>query len=874
MPVKQQEGVKRIRHPFSLVSRFLWAAGWRGEPEQEQALLRITITISGILYLLVIWPASKNEAAPWVVGLHIASGFLACSTLLLVVTLVRPQPSIARRILGVVGDVGMTSLVLYFTGPMGAPWYGVFLWVRLGNGVRCGERFLYIAGTASLLGFALAVVLVPYWKDYIQLATGLGVTLLVIWSYSAILIRRLNEARAQADAANWAKSDYLSRMSHEIRMPLNTILGMTEHLRTSTLAPEDKEYVETIYASGKTLERQIYEVLGLSKTEVGRFSLDRLEFDLYALINSTLRIFELQAREKQIQMQASINPSAPFLLCGDPHKLRQVIVTLVANAVKFTDHGIVSLRVYPREQKNKSVALRFEVADTGGGISADRLESIFEPFTQADGSVASHHAGTELSIAICRHLVELMGGQIGLQSTPDLGTTFWFDVAFETAKDSSLDEGHSWTSDCNVIYLRPDGTWDKSIPMMLGDWGISVQVVERMKEAWPLLVSRMSGPLTNDAVIIDGVLCVDDLERLFSLLNDERIVESIPVIVIQAEKYPPDLINRQHDNLYVLNSAIDKRVLFNTLHACYSRHSTEDDVIHIARQQIRQHSALKLLNVLVGDDNATNRLVLSRMLEKMGYRCTSVSAGEAVLTELEHDQYDVVVVGKKMSDMSAVDVFSSYNMAYGGRTSAPFVVLIDDATAETRDICIAAGIQYFLPKPASFRQLQEILDRVIRSEQEFEQKKVVIDNQTHEANLLPVLDDQQVDKLKLLADGDSNFICDIISNFENDAKRDIRGLEIAVVSRDWIAFRDSAEALKAAAMALGMQQLTGLANEAQCMNLNEFENKSINQIKIIQEAIDASVQLLRIELKSYDCRQKKCVTEFCPLSVNHNEARI
>lgn len=857
IPVEQQESVGSIQSPFSQIARFLRAGGWRGEPEQEQALLRIAITVISLLYLLLSWPASENGTQLWAVGIRIASAFLAYSALFLVVTLVWPEPSVPRRIVGVTGDVGMTTLVLYLTGPMGAPWYGVFLWVTLGNGFRYGEKFLYLSGAASLLGFTTVVLLVPYWKEHAQLAIGLGVTLLVIPSYSAILIRRLNEARAQADAASRAKSDFLSRMSHEIRTPLNGILGMTDLLRTRPLEHEDRECVETIYASGKTLAHQIDEILDLSKIEAGQLSLERLEFDLYALINTTLRIFEPQVNDKQIQLQETINPKTPFLLYGDPHKLRQIIINLVGNAVKFTDHGFVSLRVYPREQEDNRVTLRFEVADTGGGIPVDRLDKIFEPFTQADNSVARSHGGTGLGTTICKHLVELMGGEIGIQSTLDLGTTFWFDIPFESGKAQPLDVGQSsWTSDCNIIYLQPENTSDSGIVTMLRDWEIPFQAVQSVKDAGPLVTDSGTRPHVTDALIIDGIPGNDELASLLSLLDDGYPAASVPVILIGAEKYPPELSGREHGHLFALSSPVDKRVLFNTLHACYSRHSTEDDVIHIVRQKISEQSLSKPLNVLIGDDNATNRLVLQRMLKKMGYQCISVSGGEAVLTALEHSQIDVAIVDKNMPDMSGIDVFTTYAMVHGGQTSTQFIILTADATAESRDSCMAAGIQYFLTKPVSLVKLQELFHHIISAGEEVEQEYAVVDNQAKEPGMFPVVDDEELEKLKLLAGDDSNFMHDIIVNFENDAKRDIRGLELAVASRDWLAFRDSAHALKGAAMYLGLHQLTELTIDAQVMDQEGFELNGIRQIQTIQQATDTALQVLRNKLKNHQDFQK------------------
>jgi two-component system sensor histidine kinase RpfC len=850
VPVEWRQNAERISRLSSRLAKFLREGGWRGEPEQEQGVFRIVITLAILGYLLVYWPTRDHVTEVWTVGLQIMLGFLVYSSLTFIATLIWPDPSVIRRIVGIVGDIGALSYGLFLTGVMGAPWYGVYLWVTVGNGFRYGEKYLYLSGAVSILCFGAVVATTSYWANHKELAIGLAVTLLVIPIYAGVLIRRLNEAKRCADDANRAKSDFLSRMSHEIRTPLNGILGMTDLLRTSSLDPEHREYVETIYASGKTLAHQIDEILDLSKIEAGQLSLERLEFDLYALINTTLRIFEPQVNAKQIQLQETINPKTPFLLYGDPHKLRQIIINLVGNAVKFTDHGFVSLRVCPRGQEDNRVTLRFEVADTGGGIPADRLGKIFEPFTQADNSVARSHGGTGLGTTICKHLVELMGGEIGIQSTPDLGTTFWFDISFEIGKAQPLDAGQSWTADCSVMYLQPENASDNGIAMTLRDWEIPFQAIKTAKEAGVLVTASCARPHVTDALIIDGVPCNDELESLCSLLDSCHPHASVPVILIGAEKCPPELFHREHDHLFVLNSPVDKRVLFNTLHACYSRHSTEDDVIHIARQQTREQSLSKPVKVLIGDDNATNRLVLQRMLKKMGYQCVAVSGGEAVLTALEHGQYDVAIVDKNMPDMSGIDVFTTYTMAHGGQAPIHFVILTADATAESRDTCMAAGIEYFLTKPVSLAKLQEVFVRIISAGQEVEKEYEVIDNEAKEPGMFPVVDDEELEKLKCLAGDDRNFMHDILVNFENDAKRDIRGLELAVASRGWLAFKDAAHALKGAAMYLGFLQLVELTMEAQVMSQEAFERNGITQIQTIQQATDTALQVMQDKLKT------------------------
>jgi len=837
------------------LKRLITALGWNARPEQEQGILRLVISVAFLSYLLLNWPNSEENLQLWQSGMQIIVGFLAYSIFLFLATLVWPQYASAHRIIGICIDIGVFSYGLHVTGPLSAPWYGVYLWVTLGNGFRYGEKYLYLSGVASLIGFGTVALTTPYWETHRQLAIGLAITLMVIPAYSAILIRRLNEAKQRADAASRAKSEFLSRMSHEIRTPLNGILGMTELLRERPLSSEDKEYVETIYASGRTLAHQIDEILDLSKIEAGQLTVEHIEFDLYALINTTLRIFEPQVSAKQVQLQETIDPRTPFLLYGDPHKLRQVIINLVGNAVKFTDQGFVSLRVYPREQEAGRVVLRFEVADTGPGIPADRLGRIFEPFTQADSSVSRSHGGTGLGTTICKHLIRLMGGKIGVQSTLNVGTTFWFDIPFESAMPQTVGSDHSWTAECHILCLEPAGQADGGILPLLREWHIPYRIVDKVSEARRFIAGAEPAAPTVDALIVDGYPYDSDLHRLLSDMASSQAFSSAAVILIDKGKYPPQIAGASHDQLFVLPDPVDRHVLFNTLHACYSRHSTEDDVIHIAHHQVKDRRISRSLNILVSDDNSTNRLVLQRMLDKMGYRTSTVDGGEAVLHALEHSRYDVVIIDKNMPDMGGLEVFQACSLAHGGKPPVKFIILTADATAESRAACEAAGIEHFLTKPVSMARLQEALVKAVTADQtDKRESRAAAGRAESDPGNLPVVDDETFDKLTLLAGDNGDFITDVIGNFETDARQDIQGLEFSVASHDLTAFRDYGHALKGAAMYLGLSRLVALATETQHMTRDVFEREGIEQVRALRQATDEALGVLR--QKAQDSRRK------------------
>ncbi|MDH3899626.1 MAG: ATP-binding protein [Gammaproteobacteria bacterium] len=729
---------------------------------------------------------------------------------------------------------------------MGAPWYGVFLWVTLGNGFRYGEKYLYLSCIASLGGFGAVVASTPYWSANIELAIGLAITLLVIPAYSGILIRRLNEALQRADTASRAKSDFLSCMSHEIRTPLNGILGMADLLRLRPLAADDKECVDTIHASGQALARQINDILDLSKIEAGELTLENIEFDLYALVNTTLRIFQPQVAAKQLQLRENLDPRTPYLLHGDPHKLRQVIINLVGNALKFTEQGFVTVSVYPREYTDDRVLLRFEIADTGIGIPPERQAAIFEPFTQADNSVSRSYGGTGLGTTICKNIVELMGGEIGIQSTPGVGTTFWFDISFSAEDRQASGTRLAWAGDCKVLYIE-SGTGN-GISRELDTWGIAYDTATTLEHAAKLLECRNPSE-PYDAVVIENARYSNELISLLTDIEESAQLKHTSVIMITDGAFISEDDVCKHDRLYVLNPESDKNILLNTLHASYSRHSTEEDIVHIAHHQVRAQTSPRSLEVLIADDNATNRIVLQRMLEKLGHQCDLVNGGTAALEQLEEGHYDAVIIDKNMPDLGGVETYQAYSLAHGGNPPVEFIVLTADATEESREACRSAGIGLFMTKPVSLVKLQETLATVKATGQAITQESVAEKEPAdllteQDSDALPVINETEFESLVRLAGDNRAFITDLISNFETDAGNDIRGLEAAIANHDLSKFRDFAHALKGGALYLGLSKLAQLSLEAQQIEEDNFRRTGVACVQALQQAADDAISSL------------------------------
>lgn len=398
--------------------------------ELEQAVLRLVIGTIVYAYLAYTYRDSGPSAAGLSVHL-LALPFLAVAVLHAATIVQRPERSVGRRLFAIALDISALSGCMLLTDAAGAPLYPLYLWVTIGNGFRFGRVYLYVASALSLIGFTLVVVVSPYWSGHAALSAGLLIGLIVLPLYVAALLRRLNHAVRRAEEASRAKSQFLANMTHELRTPLNAIMGMSELLRNTPLSREQRELTHTINDSVYALLSLMENVLDISRIEAGKLDIEHTDFDLHRLLNATVHMLRPQARIKDLALSLHIAPDVPFRLVGDPQRLRQVLVNLMANAIKFTHTGRVDVRVGLQQETETRAEVRFAVIDTGIGMDADALARIFESFAQADASTTRRYGGTGLGTTIAKELVELMGGRIRVQSRPGKGTRFEFTVPLE-----------------------------------------------------------------------------------------------------------------------------------------------------------------------------------------------------------------------------------------------------------------------------------------------------------------------------------------------------------------------------------------------------------------------------------------------------------
>jgi two-component system sensor histidine kinase RpfC len=412
-----------------------------GAPEQEfkQAKLRVIIVAAILAYLL--WYLLRDgvlEPSEYGV-LNVTVGFLIFSVLLTLRVLAAPQVSPRRRFAGMIGDNVVATYFLSQMGEGGAVILFVYLFITFGNGFRFGRYYLHVCQLMGLAGFSLVFVMSPFWSQHYWIWLGFWLALVILPFYVGTLSEHIKKERKRADEANEAKGRFLATMSHEMRTPLNGVIAMADVLRETSLSESQREIVDTLGTSANLLLAQIEDVLDLAKIEAGRVHIEKRPFDLAKLLTSTVKVVLPQARYKGLAVNTDIAADAARWFKGDGHHLRQVLLNLLANAVKFTERGAITLRVSVLEASADGARVRFEVQDTGIGISPTTQAVIFEPFTQADNSITRVYGGTGLGTTIARQLVSLMGGQIGVASTLGVGSTFWVELPLPFAEPTGID---------------------------------------------------------------------------------------------------------------------------------------------------------------------------------------------------------------------------------------------------------------------------------------------------------------------------------------------------------------------------------------------------------------------------------------------------
>ena len=513
------------------------------------------------------------------------------------------------------------------------------------------------------------------------------------------LEQRLRDAIAIADKASRSKSEFLANMSHEIRTPLNAVIGLGYLLEQTSLSEDQRQFLTKIQFAGRALLGVINNVLDLSKIEADEMSLEDAPFDLPELVSDVSQMLLPQAVEKGIELIVEAAPTLPRMVMGDASRVRQILMNLLNNSIKFTERGHVNLSAFCADRGTGRVRLRCEVTDTGIGIEPSACERLFTPFTQADASTTRRFGGTGLGLSIARRFVELMGGEIGVTSTVGVGSTFWIEVPLRIAPDI---DGALSIPGLRVLVVDPNGDTPQGLGAMVRALGWHPQVVETGEQ---MLAVMRSAPAhaRADAVILD--LHLDDMNahRWISLLEKESTDEEPPSVIVVAESEDSYLRHKQlmREPDVLLVRPVTSSALFNAINLAVSRRPNCNDRVFESTNFDELHAQwLSGVRVLVVDDSDINLEVAQRILERQGARVTTCSDGASALATLRthHEEIDVVLMDVQMP---FVDGNEATRRIRGELrlTALPIVALTAGALVGERQRSLDAGMNDFISKP-------------------------------------------------------------------------------------------------------------------------------------------------------------------------------
>jgi len=676
-------------------------------------------------------------------------------------------------------------------------------------------------GVPSAGEFSIPVIVAPApWKTAWAYSLYAAVILLLLWlgwrsqqskyqreaEYSrrleqdvAMRTEQLEERNNELQVASSAKSDFLARMSHEIRTPMNGMLGMTQLLMGTDLDDKQYRFAQTVKRSAESLLEIINDVLDFSKIEAGRLELDSVEFDVSELVDETVELFSGAAAEKGLELMCATPAGRTVAAVGDPLRVKQILVNLLGNALKFTEEGEIVVRFQLLEEDSQRIQMRFEVSDTGIGVQPEHLALIFDSFSQEDGSTARRFGGTGLGLAICKQLIGMMGGEIGVDSEPGKGSCFWFTLSFDNAGPAWFSRNVSHRlANLNVLLVDDNATNSEIVTEYLAALGVNTDTASSGQSALQMLqTAAMSSPF--DLVVLDS-----DVGDMSGLALSEKIKSRFIQPNVKVLLMNPAAVDLDEDQWQragiddCLPKPIQQSKLFESLLVLTAATGTFT-APKLSRELLMDQNEPLNGRVLLVEDNPVNQAVAIGMLEELGCDTVVAANGQEALERVTQEEFDAILMDCEMPVMDGFSATAAIRNLASDRKNIPIIALTANAIAGDRERCIAAGMQDYVSKPISLDKLHQALE-----------KWLAVDADT--------VDPASLDSIRSLRGvGGEKMVREVVDLYLESSSSLVKDLCSGLSQGDAEAVRQDAHALKSSSQNVGANALATLSQKLEEM---------------------------------------------------------